>query len=354
MGMSNAERKELQRKFRSRWDEDETRRKYLQDSKEKYKKDKTLGKRKQITDMTQREKRHQRKIWRVQKRKLKERRKAEQERILTPPSSPVTPEKRQKRQIDDKQMDPYDRKKEFKTYLQKLAKCRTFCELQTECKQIDDKIGELTIDPHEVHILKEGIEVDINAADYIPFDILDNQLLPGVVNSDGNCLQSTGSVFAYSDTEHVEEMRVRIIIEQVKHELFYLNDDFLQTGGTTSKTSKQYAQYSEMFIPNEREMTNENIKSIYRKEILSITKDKSFMSIWQVHALSSVLKTPIQSVYPELGNRNVRKDMHKLIKPVSGTNKEPPVFVMWTSNGDDDIDTLYQVVQSIKSQNITC
>ncbi|WAR14789.1 hypothetical protein MAR_004894 [Mya arenaria] len=90
-----------------------------------------------------------------------------------------------------------------------------------------------------------------------------------------------------------------------------------------------------MFIPNEREMTNENIKSIYRKEILSITKDKSFMSIWQVHALSSVLKTPIQSVYPELGNRNVRKDMHKLIKPVSGTNKEPPVFVMWTSNRDD-------------------
>ncbi|WAR01808.1 hypothetical protein MAR_008366 [Mya arenaria] len=239
MGMSNAER---QRKFRSSWDEDETRRKYLQDSKEKYKKDKTLGKRKQITDMTQREKRHQRKIWRVQKRKLKERRKAEQERILTPPSSPVTPEKRQKRQIDDKQMDPYDRKKEFKTYLQKLAKCRTFCELQTECKQIDDKIGELTIDPHE---------------------------------------------------------------------------------------------YSEMFIPNEREMTNENIKSIYRKEILSITKDKSFMSIWQVHALSSVLKTPIQSVYPELGNRNVRKDMHKLIKPVSGTDKEPPVFVMWTSNRDD-------------------
>ncbi|WAR10688.1 hypothetical protein MAR_035764 [Mya arenaria] len=233
MGMSNAER---QRKFRSRWDEDETRRKYLQDSKEK--KDKTLGKRKQITDMTQREKRHQRKIWRVQKRKLKERRKAEQERILTPPSSPVTPEKRQKRQIDDKQMDPYDRKKEFKTYLQKLAKCRTFCELQTECKQINDTI--------------------------------------------------------------------------VKHELLYLNDDFLQTGGTTSKTSKQYAQYSEMFIPNEREMTNENIKSIYRKEILSITKDKSFMSIWQVHALSSVLKTPIQSVYPELGNRNVRKDMHKL------------------------------------------
>ncbi|WAR14870.1 hypothetical protein MAR_004975 [Mya arenaria] len=183
MGMSNAER---QRKFCARRDEDETRRrKYLKDSKEKYKKDKTLGKRKQITDMTQREKRHQRKIWRVQKRKLKERRKAEQERILTPPSSPVTPEKRQKRQIDDKQMNPYDRKKEFITYLQKLAKCRTFCE--TECKQIDDKIGELTIDPHEVHILKEG-----------------------VVHSDGNCLPSTGSVFAYSDTEHVEEMRVRI------------------------------------------------------------------------------------------------------------------------------------------------
>jgi len=60
MGMSNAER---QKKFRERRDAyNNKRREYLLKSKEKYNKDKLQGKRKSVKDMTERERRHQRKL----------------------------------------------------------------------------------------------------------------------------------------------------------------------------------------------------------------------------------------------------------------------------------------------------
>jgi len=80
--MSNAER---QRKFRLRRDADEAkRREYLQKSKLKYKKYLIEGRRKRIKDMTEREKRSMRKIWRNQKRVTKERLKALNNQQSTP------------------------------------------------------------------------------------------------------------------------------------------------------------------------------------------------------------------------------------------------------------------------------
>ncbi|WAR25167.1 hypothetical protein MAR_010871 [Mya arenaria] len=258
-----------------------------QEEEKKFKKDKTLGKRKQITDMTQREKRHQRNIWRVQKRKLKERRQAEQERILTPPSSPVTPEHQQGSNRQKKQLIECKFNKTVQT-----ANNKKTTENDSSYKQTQERKRR---QQEQESIVPEKRQID------------DKQMNPydRKKNSKHTCKN-------WQSVEHFVSCRLnasRSMIKLVNLPLTHM-----------SKTSKQYAQYSEMFIPNEREMTNENIKSIYRKEILSITKDKSFMGIWQVHALSSVLKTPIQSVYPELGNRNVRKDMHKLIKPVSGTD----------------------------------
>lgn len=67
--MSNAER---QKKFRMRRNADEARRKeYLQKCKAKYEADKEVGKKKNIKAMTEMEKLHARKMWRLQKRKQK-------------------------------------------------------------------------------------------------------------------------------------------------------------------------------------------------------------------------------------------------------------------------------------------
>ena len=89
MAMSNAER---QRKFRQNRDRNpEKREQYLKQSKDRYKKDRASGKNKPIKEMTEREKRHVRKNWRLQKKKDRERAKKIKsvlENELTPSSSP--------------------------------------------------------------------------------------------------------------------------------------------------------------------------------------------------------------------------------------------------------------------------
>ncbi|KAH3818564.1 hypothetical protein DPMN_120285 [Dreissena polymorpha] len=65
-----------------------------------------------------------------------------------------------------------------------------------------------------------------------------------------------------------------------------------------------------------------------------IREDKSFMGIWQLHALSTVLDTPIYSVYPKLGNESVRKDLNRLLLPATESDKDP-IFILWSSNRDD-------------------
>lgn len=61
------------------------------------------------------------------------------------------------------------------------------------------------------------------------------------------------------------------------------------------------------------------------------------MGIWQVFALASILGNPLFSVYPQRGNANVRRDIHRLIMPrhvCSGTIQ----YVMWTSTRKDTRD----------------
>lgn len=53
------------------------------------------------------------------------------------------------------------------------------------------------------------------------------------------------------------------------------------------------------------------IEDIFEQEIMKVRKSKSFMGIWQMFALLSVLKRPIFSVYLKKGNPVVRKDLHR-------------------------------------------
>jgi hypothetical protein len=134
MGLSNAER---QRKFRLRRDADEARRReYLQKSKLKYKKDLIEGKRKRIKDMSEREKRSMRKIWRNQKRVRKERLKALNNQQPTPPPSPAESES------DDEGV-----RKQNKQSEKKRQRARAKC--YRDIKQKD----------REIQILKQKVEM---------------------------------------------------------------------------------------------------------------------------------------------------------------------------------------------------
>lgn len=80
--------KEIQRLFRLRRDADPERRaKYLTDKRRKYQQDVSTGRRKKISDMTEREKRSQRKAWRNRQKSSRERRQQPFD-LDTPPISP--------------------------------------------------------------------------------------------------------------------------------------------------------------------------------------------------------------------------------------------------------------------------
>lgn len=87
MALSAAEK---QRRYRQRRDADsETRKQYLQKEKEKYEKDKALGKKKLVKDLSKRQHRALKKQWREYKRVQKMKRNEVQTMInMTPPHSP--------------------------------------------------------------------------------------------------------------------------------------------------------------------------------------------------------------------------------------------------------------------------
>ena len=81
---------EKQRRYREKRDSDPERRaKFLKQQKERYQSDKDLGQRKLVSDLTGREKRHQRRYWKGKQRLSRQKRKADSVALnMTPPLTP--------------------------------------------------------------------------------------------------------------------------------------------------------------------------------------------------------------------------------------------------------------------------
>ena len=141
-------------------------------------------------------------------------------------------------------------------------------------------------------------------------------------------------------------MRLRIIIEMVQNEDFYLNNDFLKTGLTNTRSknlSFTHAQYSDMYVAGIH-LTYNIVKDNYRKEVMKIRIDKTYMGIWQLYTLASVPDTPIYSIYPKLGNPSVRTDLSRLIIPRNNGNRKDAIYILWTSIRTNDMTNEHWVV----------
>lgn len=176
--------------------------------------------------------------------------------------------------------------------------------------------------------------------DLYPNEVPDGRVLyPCTVPADGNCLPSSGSAYGYGCPDFSAEIRIRILCELVLHEDTYLDNDFLLQGLPQNeqgrKIVKSYAMYSDMWVPGML-LNNDMVKSIYHMELHKIRKNNSYMSIWQIHALSSVLKVPIYSVYPQYRSTELRRDLNRLILPRQSSQNQMPVYIFWTSTRRDN------------------
>ena len=123
---------------------------------------------------------------------------------------------------------------------------------------------------------------------------------PIPIFGDGNCLPRCGSLFMCGHEERHVEMRVRIAVELAMNDELYLDDTFISEGTSqkeTSSVSHTYAMFSDFYTPGVQ-LSPGDIRSLYERETLDIIKPASYMGMWQLHAVASVLGSPVQSVYP--------------------------------------------------------
>ena len=230
------------------------------------------------------------------------------------------------------------RKYYFARTLTELGQCQTYEEILEKCENIYRIIDEkgYRIDyNYSPNITNTGIAIDERTHSILPSDIPhDVTLHPVKVSADGNCLPYSGSILVSGKEGMSEEIRVRIILESCIFKDAYLNQGFLERGFREKNNSlaKTFAFYSDEYA-NEV-LSNGEIERLYEREVLKICKNKSYMGIWQVFALASVLCRPIYSVYPNLGNPNVRRDLHRMIQPREIQSKETS-FIMWTTTRND-------------------
>lgn len=139
----------------------------------------------------------------------------------------------------------YDRNRYFQSILEEMSRCTSYAALKRKCQNAD--FGTYSIIPHCVTMCSNPhLEADFNAVDYMPSDIQSEyELCPCILHADCNCLPSCGSVLAFGELGHEDEIRVRIVSELASSETKYLDNTYLSAGAENeckqSDLPKQYA-----------------------------------------------------------------------------------------------------------------
>ncbi|KAK7109352.1 uncharacterized protein [Littorina saxatilis] len=189
---------------------------------------------------------------------------------------------------------------------------------------------------------KEGLTSGRYKTDSMSLDLYPDDgpqgLTPVSVYGDGNCLPRCGSVLAYGTEGHHLEIRARIAIELAINKDFYLNP---RLSAKVDNLPKFCAQYSEFY--SNQVLSSTAIERIFEEEVLHIAKPSTYMGVWQMYAMTSVLGVPIYSVYPKYGGFTVREQVHQLILPrtCAGPHPASPPAVLWTHTNGKKLPAVY-------------
>ena len=232
-----------------------------------------------------------------------------------------------------------DRKRFFSTLAVRLqsASSSSFYDLKCTAKKAEKHL-------HKFPLECKTFDAKQYAADQSSLSLYPDdapELVPIEVYGDGNCLPRSASIFESGSQTRHEEMRTRIVVELAAHEDHYLDSNNLDNA--CNETAKSYAMFSDFY--NMETLDCNEIQSIYRKEVCSITRPGSEMGMWQLHAISSILKKKLLSIYPKLSASepplqgvSVRRTLHRTIHPrVDGDSSlcdgAPGPAIMWTRLG---------------------
>ena len=153
------------------------------------------------------------------------------------------------------------------------------------------------------------------------------------VEGDGNSFPRTINYLLYKTERRYMVICVQIVYEVIKKLQSYLDDNYISVRAmifyTHAATPEQYAQYSDNYIPNTGIPLD--VLALYKQELMDICIDRAYMGIWQICQSANVLNHPIHSVFPNIGNENVIKDLNRTVYCIDGTrNTLSSVNIMWT------------------------
>ena len=249
-------------------------------------------------------------------------------------------ESERKRQIQAKMMEERKRKRKFEGWQKSLKKCKTFASFQEHCQEISetnsfefelctpDPKG-MTIDAVSQHLLC-GME---NYSD------LYSDVQPITIPAYGDCLPCTASCYMFGSSDHELEVRVRIAVELAVNKDVYLDNNFLEKGiGKCSSRTRTYAMFCDHYQVGSK-LSDSDVHRIFEAETMATIKSGSYMGMWQVHAVSSILGAKVKSVYPGLGP--VAKDLHRLVYPREAKESRT-VHIMWTHTANSETSTWWE------------
>ena len=141
-------------------------------------------------------------------------------------------------------------------------------------------------------------------------------------------------------------MRARTCCELVLHQDYYLTPDKLDAlkweGQEQCKSHKQVGKNaivaSSANYENGLEMNpNDVVNTVFELDCLETSRNGQYSNMWHVHALSSVMKSSVHCIYPEL-NFRIRNAFHKLIVPRMhcSTPFSHDIIIMWTQAAKSD------------------
>ena len=160
--------------------------------------------------------------------------------------------------------------------------------------------------------------------------------LPIDTDGDGNCLFRAISTNISGSEDYHQELRVRCVLELVKHKAWYQSNDYLSMGASVTYGSMGlpgiFAQYSEAFVPQEFPvLTPEIIDLYFKREVMLARTSGCESGLWQVLAMTNVLRRPIRMVFPMHGAGDARADFNRLMMPFHADQRAAdPILIMWT------------------------
>ena len=221
----------------------------------------------------------------------------------------------------------------FDRLFSRMQSCKNYVDLTILCESI--------VNPHQISLSDINIYEQLSEEDLdrysnriLPCDIPNHPLLfAKKIYGDGNCLARCGSMLAFGTEEHFVELKVRMIVELVQNEQLYLDNDYLKVGHhDRSNYAKNFAMCSPQ-VGRETLVDDSDIRLVFQREVFEYRKPGVYAGMWQLFALSNVLKTNLFSAYPMGYGYNVRGDYHRMIIP--HTDSSSIVYIMWTSLGGE-------------------